>query len=253
LYYIKAFYSRTPNKIKNSVDTEQPFESLQQIDELRLRNTELKNELEREKTLHKMLFKEWEELTAEMAAQKQQSYENSRPKNIFYKYAFYVLLIGLVPVFYFVNPPSDNRKTSSSGAVSDRHRSEDSSSTSTTASASNSLPVKDSALTVQKKPVIQEVKQQPTAEQPVLLPEEKKAITPDSIKLSRSIIHKEVVEVPLTDDERDSITSLGFSDYFDHYRNRYRKSSVKYKAWEKGWNEAKAEAKKLVEKNPSLK
>ncbi len=131
--------------ITNPVDTEQPIESLDQSDELRLRNAELKKELEREKMLHKMLFKEWEELTAEMAAHKQDGYENSRPKNLFYKYAFYVLLITLLPVFYFLNPLADNKRPSSFQTVSDTVRPANASETRTSATRTNTLPVKDSA------------------------------------------------------------------------------------------------------------
>ena len=127
------------------MDTEQPIESLDQSDELRLRNAELKKELEREKMLHKMLFKEWEELTAEMAAHKQDGYENSRPKNLFYKYAFYVLLITLLPVFYFLNPLADNKRPSSFQTVSDTVRPANASETRTSATRTNTLPVKDSA------------------------------------------------------------------------------------------------------------
>ena len=92
--------------------------------------------------------------------------------------------------------------------------------------------------------------QQPAPAQPVLPLEEKKAITHDSTKPGQLIIRKNVVERPLTDDARDSISSLGFSAYFDHRRNPFRKSSEKYKVWAKGWNEGKAEAQKLDEKDP---
>ena len=108
------------------MDTEQHFENLQQANDLRLKNTELKKELEREQFLHKMLYKDWEKLTEQISAQKQEVYENSRPKNLFYKYAFYVLLIGLVPAFYFLYPQTDNKKSSSSQAVSDTMRLKDS-------------------------------------------------------------------------------------------------------------------------------
>ncbi len=236
------------------VDTEQHFENLQEVNELRLKNIELKKELEREQVLHKMLYKDWEKLTQQISAQKQEVYESSRPKNLFYKYAFYVLLMGLIPVFYFLYPRTDNKKSFSSPVVSDTIRSEEIAQTRAAAQVTDSLRGKDSVSTVQKKQISnQEVTQQPAPPQPVLQPEEKKANTHDSTNPARLIIRKQVVEMPLTDDARDSISSLGFSAYFDHRRNPFRRSSEKYKAWAQGWNEGKAEAKKLVDKDPSLK
>ena len=235
------------------VDTEQHFENLQEVNELRLKNIELKKELEREQVLHKMLFKDWEKLTRQISTQKQEVYESSRPKNLFYKYAFYVLLIGLVPAFYFLYPQTDNKKSFSLPVVSDTMRPENIAQTRAAAPVTNSVSGRDSVSTVQKKQISnQEVTQQPAPPQPVLQPEEKKANTHDSTKPRRLIIRNQVVEMPLTDDARDSISSLGFSAYFDHHRNPFRRSSEKYKAWAQGRNEGKAEAKKLVEKNTCL-
>lgn len=236
------------------MDTEQHFENLQQVNELRLKNTELKKELEREQFLHSLLYKDWVKLTKQIADQKQEVYENSTPKkNLFYKYAFYVLLIGLVPGFYFLYPLTDNNKSSSSQVVSDTARPADLAGT-RAAAATNSLSRRDSVSSVQKKQINKrDVTQQSSTGQPVLQPEEKKAITKDSIKPAGSITRKHVFEIPLTDDERDSIWSLGFNAYFEHHRNPFRRSSEKYKAWAEGWNEGRAEGKKLDEKDPSLK
>jgi hypothetical protein len=235
------------------VDTEQHFENLQQVNELRLKNTELKKELEREQFLHSLLYKDWVKLTKQIADQKQEVYENSTPKNLFYKYAFYVLLICLVPGFYFLYPLTDNNKSSSSQVVSDTARPADSAGT-RAAAATNSLSRRDSVSSVQKKQINKrDVTQQSSTGQPVLQPEEKKAITKESIKPAKSITRKHVFEIPLTDDERDSIWSLGFNAYFEHHRNPFRRSSEKYKAWAEGWNDGRAEGKKLYEKDPSLK
>ena len=236
------------------MDAEQHFENLQQVNELRLKNTELKKELEREQLLHTMLYKDWVKLTGQIADQKQEAYANSKPKNLFYKYAFYVILIGLVPGFYFLYPLTDNNKSSSSQVVSDTVRHADSARTRAAAAATNSLSKRDSVSGVQKKQINKrDVTQQSSTGQPVLQPEEKKAITKDSIKPAGSITRKHLFESPLTADERDSISSLGFNAYFEHLRNPFRRSSEKYKAWAEGWNEGKAEGKKLDEKDPSLK
>ena len=163
------------------MDTEQHFENLQQVNELRLKNTELKKELEREQLLHTMLYKDWVKLTEQIADQKQEAYENSTTKNLFYKYAFYVILIGLVPGFYFLYPLTDNNKSSSSQVVSDTVRPADSART--RAAATNSLSKRDSVSGVQKKQVNKrDVTRQSSTGQPVLQPEENKAITKDSIK-----------------------------------------------------------------------
>lgn len=219
------------------MDTQQHFENQEEIDKLRMRNVELKKELEREQVLHKMLYKEWKELSEQMSAKEQEVYENSKPKNLFYKYAFYVLVMALIPAFYFLYQRTGNGKIlSSSPVVSDPIRTSDSTPT-----------MKDMQTSKQN------VTQQPAPEQPAIQSEEKKPIGHDSTKPARLIVHKPVIETPLTDDVRDSISSLGFSAYFDHHRNPFRKSSERYKVWAEGWNDGKAEAKKVLEKNPSLK
>lgn len=235
------------------VDTEQHFEDLRQVNELRLKNTELKKELEREQLLHKMLYKDWKKLTEQMSAQKHEIYENSRPKNLFYKYAFYVLLIGVVPAFYFLYPRTENTKSSSSQVGSDTIHHKDLGQNKPAASLTDSLLLRDSVSTMQKKQIISPNEtHQPVPAKLVLQPEVKKTINQDSTKPALPI-RKPEVKIPLTDDAKDSISSLGFIAYFNHHRNPYRKSSEKFKLWEQGWNDGKAEGKKLDEKDPSLK
>ncbi len=225
----------------------------QQVNELRLKNTELKKELEREQFLHKMLYKDWEKLTGQISAQRQEVNEKVRPKNLFYKYAFYVLLIGLLPAVYFLYPLTDNSKSSSSPSVSDGLPTADSAQSRSATTVSNSHH-RDSTSTLRNIPIHDRaVTQQLPPEQPVLPPAEKKAIKHDNAKPALLVKHKPVIEAPLTEDDRDSISSLGFNAYFDHHRNPFRRASDKYKAWEQGWNEGKAEAKKLLEKDPTLK
>ena len=252
---ILQYYTLLPLKGKKIkiVESEQHLENLQQVNELRLKNTELKKELEREQMLHKLLYKDWVKLTEQIAAEKKEVDENSGPKNLFYKYAFYVLLITLVPGFYFLYHLKDNNRSSSSQVVAATARPADSARTSAAAAVTNSLSRRDSVSAVQKKPVARlDVSQQSSTVQPVLQPENK-PITKDSIKPAVAITRKQVFEAPLTADERDSISSIGFNAYFDHTRNPFRRSSEKYKAWEEGWNESRAEAQKLEEKDPSLK
>ena len=108
-------------------------------------------------------------------------------------------------------------------------------------------------ITVEKPPNNETLKQQTTIAQPIIHPLEKKVMLPDSAEKVKTTAHKPLVEKPLTDDMRDSISSDGFSAYFDHRRNPFRKSSERYKVWAQGWNEGKAEALKVLQKDPSLK
>jgi hypothetical protein len=236
-----------PKEKLKTVDLQQNQED---INKLLLQNGELKKELEREQLLHKMLYKEWEKLNGEMLARENEVYD-SKPKNLFYKYAFYVLLIAVIPAFYFLYPGTGNKKTpSSSQAVSVRTDTSDS----ITAAASrskDSMPKSDSILTMKDKPTSKQ--QQPALEQPVIKSEEKKVIPHDSSKSAMVIVHKPVPEAPLTDDIRDSISSEGFIAYFNHSRNPFKKSSERYKVWVEGWNEGKAEAKKVIAKDSSQK
>jgi hypothetical protein len=239
------------------LDTQPHFENPEEIEKLRTKNIELKKELEREQIRHNMLFKEWKQLSEQMSAKEEEVYENSKPKNLFYKYAFYVLLIAGIPAVYFLyQRTADLAKipsSSSSQVISDSVSTTDTISNLAVAPINDSLPKRNSTPTIGGKLINnRDTIQQVVASQPVTKPEEKKAILPDSAKQVRLIAHKPVVEKPLTDDGRDSISSEGFNAYFSHRRNPFRKASERYKAWAEGWNEGKVEAKKVVEKDPSL-
>lgn len=222
------------------------------FDKLRLENGELKKELEKERLLHKMLYKEWGDLKDQVSGSENEVYDR-KSKNLFYKYAFYLLLIAIIPAFYFLYVRMGNEKIPpSSEAVSVPAATGDS--ITTAASIKNSTPGKDSILTMKEKQTPEKHNiQKQLLQQPVIKSEEKKTIQPDSNKPEIKIIHKPIVEAPVTDDIRDSISSEGFNAYFKHSRNPYRKSSKRYKIWAEGWNEGKAEAKKVLEKDSAQK
>src|SRR5438046_1411107 len=92
------------------MDTQQKYsDSQRDIEKLRLENVQLKKNLEREELLHKSLYKQWSELSARMSA-KEQEEEQLRSRNSFYKYAFYAILILLVPAYYFlINGKAESR------------------------------------------------------------------------------------------------------------------------------------------------
>ena len=258
------------------METQQHIENKEAIDKLLATNIELKKELEKEQLLHKMLYKEWKELSEKVAAGQQEAYENARPKNLFYKYAFYVLLVGLIPAVYFLYFDTGNERiTPTVQNVSDSMP-VNSSPAIAAVSANDSLAGKDSKTETKenqtpKQDVVQQpedktaektvekivekpVQEQPAPQKPVMKVEEKVAVRQDASKSVPLIAHTPVnSDKPLTNDARDSLASEGFSAYFDHRRNPFRKSSEKYRAWQQGWNEGEAEAKKVLKENPSLK
>jgi len=231
------------------VDTQQHFDNQDEFNKLVARNMELKKELEREQSLHTMLYKEWKELSEKMSSQEHEVYENSRPKNLFYKYAFFALLIALIPAVYFLYPQTGSRTISSSPPVAT-----DSLFRADTTTASTASPRQDSISTNNEKQTSsRDVAHEPAQEKPVIKTVEKTPPAHDSTSPARLIVHKPVIETPLTNEARDSISSDGFNAYFNHRRNPYRKYSTRYKVWAEGWKEGKAEGEKVVEKNPTVK
>ena len=191
------------------MDTQQRFIDQQEVDKLLANNTQLKKELEREKTLHNMLYKEWKQLSEQMAARDQEVYENSRPKNLFYKYAFYVLLAAGIPAGYWAysNIPGVAKipsSVSSLQVVTDSaDNATDSASASSPVSVNDSQPKQESPPAIHEKPSNSGISKQQTAiAQPILQPLEKKIILPDSAKKVKTTTQRPLVEKPLTDDEK---------------------------------------------------
>ena len=246
------------------MDTQQRFINNKDLDQLRTENLQLKKELETEKTLHAMLYKEWKQLSEQKDARNHEAYENARPKNLFYKYAFFVLIAAAIPAGYWAYSRIPVRAKIPSSLSSLQVVADSASNATNIAPAKVAAPVNESPSEQKSLPAKKEnssnsetSKQKTAISQPILQTKsespEKKETSTDSAKQVKTIPHKALIEKPLTDDERDSISSDGFSAYFDHRRNPFRRSSQRYKVWAQGWNEGKSEAKKVLEKNPSLK
>ena len=84
----------------------------EEVEKLRLENLELKKSLENEEFLHKTLYKQWNELNARVLA-KERELKQSETRNIFYKYAFYIILFAIVPAYYFLNSSKGDEKIAS--------------------------------------------------------------------------------------------------------------------------------------------
>ncbi len=226
-----------------------------EIDKLRLETNDLKKDLERERLLHNMLYKEWKELQEQVSAREGVEVENSKPGNGYYKYAFYILLILVLPIIYFLYPPKGFEKTHvAARGVSDSTLRKDSASILVTSTSKDTVAKIDAASPAERKENNEIPLRKTIVSTPVIKPAENKLMQVDTTKRpAKVIIRKPVIEGPITDDIRDSISSEGFSGYFYHNRNPYRRSSERYKIWIKGWNNGKDEAKKVVAKDPSLK
>jgi hypothetical protein len=236
------------------VDTQHEWGNQEEINKLRLEKAELKKELKREQLLHNLLYKEWKELHDQVNAKEQEVFYEKKPKNLFYKYGFYILLIGLLPIVYFLYPFTGVQKIISSSPVP-MNSSKDSISNTNSTVTKDSLPVAQPVSTVkEKEPASQPAAEQPPPAQAITRVAEKVKLSSDSTGARNQAIRKKAMpERPLTDDIRDSIASEGFNAYFDHRRNPFRRTSERYKIWAQGWTSGKAEAAKVVAKDPSLK
>jgi hypothetical protein len=255
---IKIVLWASPLPINNkdkTVDIKQDLGNQEEIDKLRLETKDLKKDLERERLLHSMLYKEWKELQEQASARENVVVENGKAGNGFYKYAFYILLIIMVPIGYFLYPPAGFEKTHvTTQSVPDSTLRRNSSSTLVTSTLKDTVAKIDTASPTERKENNEIPIHKTAISPPVIKPAEKKLTPADSTKKpAKVIVRKPVIEGPITEDIRDSIASEGFSAYFYHNRNPYRRASGRYKIWIKGWNSGKEEGKKVVSKDPSLK
>lgn len=234
------------------MDTQQNLNDGEEIEALRLQNSKLKKDLEREQHLHSLLFKEWQELKERMTGKENKAYDSSRNKNSFYKYAFYSLLVILVPAFLILYFRSGNED-----AGSQVQTTADSTQRSNPAAPATVAVIKDSLAKSDSIPAGKQQQAQSdnpvVVQQPVTPPAETKAIPQVNDKPPPPPVSKPEVEPRLTDEMRDLISSDGFSAYFEHRRNPYKKSSERYKIWQEGWNDGKLGAEAVEAKDPSLK
>ncbi len=200
----------------------------QENERLRLDNVRLKDNLEKEELLHKTLYKQWTELNALMLA-KEREFEEYKPRNLFYKYAFYAILFLIAPAYYFLsNGKGDEKITPASKAAS-------SATPPTNQTPTNNLD---------------------TAELPAVQIEEKKIIKRDTIQPKMTTINKPVTDKPLTgfvkddnpltDSARDSIYWQGWNAYYEKSRNPYQRYTQKFQVWLEGWKDGENDANKLT-------
>ncbi|MGH2648886.1 MAG: hypothetical protein ACRDE8_15015 [Ginsengibacter sp.] len=229
----------------------QNSQNQEEIDKLHSENAELKKNLDREQRLHSMLYKEWKELDEKLAAKEQEIHE-PHPKNLFYKYAFYVLIIAAVPASYFIYASRGNEKTSVSQAAVGSTITTDS------ASVNKSIPAGDTIAagnSPSKDPAMMENQilaiTRDTTRQPGLIQKGRKIVPTDTSKEGIVIALRPRIEVPLNDSTRDLIYWDGWNAFYNNARNHYRRSSERYKIWNKGCIDGRNDSKKTLPEDSS--
>jgi hypothetical protein len=219
-----------------------------EIEKLRAQNEELKKNLEREQVLHSMLYKEWKNLDEQRAA-REYDLQDPKPKNLFYKYAFYVILILLIPAIFFLNFQKNRKATSGLDKI---QLTNDSTVVQDSAKVNNSLTLSaDSTQNTNKNLATNGPANptQPARERTVVQAQEKKLLQHDTAKLKPIAVINEEPDLPLSDSVRDSIYWIGWNAYYKKAGSHFRKSSQKYKAWLEGYNDGRKDAKKLLAKD----
>jgi len=184
-------------------------------------NIQLRKDLEKEEFLHKTLYKQWNELNVRMLA-KERELKRFKSRNLFYKYAFYLILFSVGPVYYFLSTgKQDKRIISPSQTVS-----------SVPPTSKQTVP-----------------KDRNTVQIPKVKLEEKQLIQADTAKPKQATINKPVFAKPLTDSVRNLIYSEGWDAYYEKSVSHYRRSSEKYQIWLQGWKDAEKDDKKALTRN----
>jgi hypothetical protein len=209
-------------------------------EKLRLDNEQLKKKLEVEEFHHKTLYKQWNELNTRMLSSERE-FDQFRRKNIFYKYAFYSILILLFPAYYLLTHNKEDRipnvtvqnSSSQTPKANETHVSKDT-------QIVNQPPIVDEPATLNE-----QIKANPdTAKSIVVKPEEKEIIKPDTVRKTIAI-SKPVAEEPLSEAGRDSVYWQGWNGYYKKIRNPYQRSSEKFTVWLQGWKDGENDSKKV--------
>ncbi len=229
---------------------QQPSQNQDEFEKLRSKNDELKKSLEREQVLHGMLYKEWKDLDEKREA-KEFELADPKPRNLFYKYAFYIILILLIPGFFFWNAQKNKDAISAaSNAVivlkTDSATIKDSMQANNSAmSKGDSVQKLNKAITTNLPLIQQHPKIQPTVEKA----QEKNIIQPEQGKIEETAESKPETGIPLNDSVRENIYWIGWNDYYNKSASHFKKSSQKYQAWLAGYNDGRNDAKKLLAKD----
>ena len=231
------------------MEIQQNLPNQDEIDKLRTKNEELKKNLEREQALHGMLYKEWKDLDEQRTA-REFELQNPKPKNLFYKYAFYIILILLIPAAIFLSTQKNGKPAN---IVKDQtHPPKDSAIIENPSKPNDAvISTRDSTLKPGKDVTTSTPEAQPQVlkEQPTPPKPENNIIQPDTIKRKSVALVKQEPDLPLSDSVRDSIYWIGWNAYYKRTASHFRKSSQKYQAWLEGYNDGRKDAKKLLAKD----
>jgi ribosome modulation factor len=205
-----------------NTDTQQARSDIEEENEkLRLENMHLKRSLEKEEFLHKTLYRQWNELNLRRLADNRES-KQVESWNLFYKYAFYLILFLLIPALYFLSKGKADNGTTAPQTLS------------SPAATTNQTPA------INKDTV-----------QPINVKPDKKTIQP-VIQSKPATINQAVIEKPLTDSVRTSIYWEGWSAYYEKSHNPYQKSFQKSEVWLEGWKEGEKDALKNENKSSEI-
>ncbi len=244
------------------MNTQQNLPSTEDTDRLRIENAELKKKIEREQVLYAMLHKDWKELSENASAYNYALLDN-KPKNLFYKYAFFVLVIAIFPAYFFLNSINRDEKNSSPAQLSSVPVLPGDSTLTTDSVPESTSAIKNTVSTNETPASKQETLTQKSAEPPpppvpaeekkVIIPAvvaaEKKAITPDTAKAKIKTNHVAVAETPVTDSVKDLVYWEGWNAYYNKSKNHYKTSSARYEIWVNGYNDGRNDAKKILAKD----
>lgn len=232
------------------MENQQLSQNQDELERLHSKNEELKKNLEREQVLHAMLYKEWKDLDEKREA-KEFELADPKPTNLFYKYAFYAIVIILVPAFFFWNAQKNKDFTSpASNAVILLKT--DSATIKDSMQAKNSqMPTGDSAPKLNKTVTtnLSVIQLQPTIQAAVEKAQEKKVIQQEQSKIEETAENKPETGTPLDDSVRENIYWMGWNAYYNKSVSHFKKSSQKYQAWLAGYNDGRNDAKKMLAKD----
>jgi len=209
----------------------------QENEKLYLENLQLKKELEKEEFLHKTLYKQWNELSTRMLA-KERELKQVRSGNLFYKYAFYIILFLAAPAYYLLSSSKGDKKILPASQTVSSPKTDQALTTDSSVTVSFPTP------TINQAPATKPDSMQVS----VVKPTEKKIIQSDTVKPKLTTVNKPVIK-PLSDSEKNLIYSEGWDAYHEKSGNPYQKSTEKYKVWMQGWKDAEADDRKALTKN----
>jgi len=221
------------------VNTAQKYSDNQEENEKLLsENAELKKKLEVEEFHHKTLYRQWSELNSRMLATERE-FDRFKTKNIFYKYAFFFILLSIIPAYYLISKTKGDEKTAPVTQTDSPQ-------------PTKQIPIaKDTPIVSQAPELNETVASNADTVKPLIVkPREKELIKPDTIQktitINKPTINKPVIaEEPLSDAGRDSVYWQGWNGYYKKLRNPYRRSSEKFTLWLQGWKDGENDSKKL--------